>query len=231
MKTCNFPSPCFYKNVGTVSYCNSTLFCEHQGNNFNITYSNNTEKYIFILLLLLSITTNGYCTIFGITDSIFKKQTNEIKNDLSAIKEMNLTANTRVGTLESKIDKLDLKLGQLNFDISAKVSGLDQSINSTIKSGRDTNTNTTNDTKLMQYIIKGLCGICATLMSIIFWTVKALFREMGNARFYQNNVAKLCKNGEFESIMEQKKKLDKQKHLLNKISNAKEILFKKKGDV
>ncbi len=189
---------------------------------------------IFILFLCYN---NCYGSLFGITDSIFKKETKNITTELSAIKNATLNINTDITGLKSQIGELNLKVGQINNELSAKIVGIDKSVNSEIKAGRDaiSGSGNTNDTKLMIFIIKGLCGLCTLLIGIVSLTVKSMFKKMDNARFYQNSVAKMIKNVEFDDMMKQKREMEKQKSILSKslafIKQGKEFMSKKEVGV
>lgn len=184
------------------------------------------KKVIFILILFNA--TKSYGALFGVSAEYVKNKITDITTEVGVVKDNNLKMQNEMGVMKENQIKLEMKIGQINNEISAKVTGLDKSINTEIKAGRDANNNSsnTNDTKLMMYIIKGLIGLCTTLICIVFWTVKAMFREMGNARYYQTSVAKLSKNGEFDEIMRFKKEIDRQKSITNKIIRAKELFTK-----
>lgn len=180
-------------------------------------------KKLLIVIMLLSCS-KCYASLFGITDSIFKKQTTEITTELSAIKNLQLNNNMEVGTFKNSQLQMarDIdSLIKLNVNLSAKMVGLDNSISTKLSAGRDaiSGSGNVNDTKLMMYIIKGLIGLCSSLIVIISLTVKSLFKQMDSARFYQMNVAKLSKNGEFENMMQQKKIWEKEKSILTKSIN------------
>lgn len=196
------------------------------------------KKHIAIFLLF--IPTLSHCTIFGITDSIFKKQTNEIKTELSAIKEANLNNNMELGTIKNTMRDLQVSVGQVQNSLS--VSAINNSKNSSNNAGRDQNI--TNDTKIFEiqkemyeaqikvwkYLFYAICVlIVSPLLGLVSWTIKALFKEMSDARFYQTSLAKVSEQDTFDSIMTQKKEIDKQKTIIAKFKQAKEMIMKKEG--
>ena len=164
---------------------------------------------------------------------------NNAQGDMSAVKGDVSGIKSAVATLSAKVDGQASAVAGLNNTVS-KVS-------SEIKSGRDTITSTNNSTELMERIITIqrdslseqikiwksifhwiLILVVGPLLSLNAWTVKALFGEMSNARYYQASLASQVEPDEFETIMAKKKENDERKNLINKAINiGKDILNKK----
>jgi len=180
-------------------------------------------KKIFLLLLLL--TGCDFCcgAIFGVSAEYVKQKTTEIKTSFDS--EINGIKGDISGVKNTMRD-LNMTIGAINTDLQAKITGLDQSVSTKITAGRDalSNSGNTNDTRLMIIIIKSLCGLCTLLIGLISFTVKAMFREMSNARYYQTTLAKVSEKEDFDKIMIEKKELNKQKTILGKIVKVKDIL-------
>lgn len=180
-------------------------------------------KKLFILILVF-MSANCYAALFGIDGTLFKKETKNIQTELALIKNLQLNNNMEVGTLKNTMRDLNLKIGQMNLELSASVSAINNSKDNSMKSGRDSVV--TNDTKIFEiqkesfeYQVKVWKYLFYSVFGLLSWMVKQVFKENSNARFYQNSIAKLSKNGEFETVMQQKRMLEKEKSIFNKSMN------------
>ncbi len=136
-------------------------------------------------------------------------ETTGIKGDLSVFKG-------RLDKLAEINAKLTLQVEQQNKVIGV-VSGNVQDIKA-----RDItyHNQVNNDTGLMWKIIYGLLTVIGTLLGIVRWVIKQLFKEMSNARFYQIQLAAETDAQKLDEIMKKKKEIDGQKKLLQKAINA-----------
>jgi len=178
-------------------------------------------RKLLLIIFLLSFNNCYAVSLFGVSAEYVKNKITEVKTEVGVVKDNNLKLQNEMGVFRDNQLKMEMKIGQINNELSAKIVGIDKSVSSEMKAGRDaiSGSGNTNDTKLMMNIIKTLGGICTALIVIISLTVKNLFTQIDSARFYQNNVARLSKNGEFDEMMKQKKEMEKEKSLLNKSIN------------
>jgi len=158
-----------------------------------------------------------------------KKPFLEMKAQIAEQMKLSDTMNTKI----SAIEKLNMKLADKLDAQNTAIAGVGNSVSkvsSDIKAGRDVNTSTVNDTKIFEiqekmyknqidvwrYLFYAICVIVGNLIAILSWIIRALFKEMSNARYYQVSVAKISQNGEFDKIMKEKKEYEKERSIINK---------------
>lgn len=150
--------------------------------------------YVFGLIVLL--TDSSYPSIFGVDGTLFKKQTTKIQSEISAVRELTLNNNIKfqneMNGLKSTIGELKLQIGQVNTEFSAKMTGLDKSINSSVSSGRDT----INDTTLMKAIFDKIMDNSYKIIAAIFGFLLSLLGGVWGMLKYQSNM--------FNKIMQEK---------------------------
>lgn len=115
---------------------------------------------------------------------------NAVKGDLAALKGDVTGVKGDIAVVKGNIDKLAEINAKLNAQLQTTlnaVAGVNNKVDS-IKAGRDIIQTTTNDTKLMQYIIKGLVGLCATLIGILGWCLKFLVKTSTEKKFFKEMV-------------------------------------------
>ena len=114
--------------------------------------------------------------------NLLKNEVKELKGDMSAVK---LDIPELKKLVEANIQmQADIKA---NLDTNLKaIAGFQNQIQETkTTAGRDVVQTTTNETELMKYIIKGLVGLCSTLIGIIFFIIKALLKRTKQKAFYK----------------------------------------------
>lgn len=106
-----------------------------------------------------------------------------VKNDISAIKS----------EMQNKFDKIETKVSANATATANLKSRIDANVNAiagvgnkvqNMSAGRD---NINNDTGLMWKIIYGLLSTIGTLLAIMFWVIKALFRLNREKKFYKEH--------------------------------------------
>ena len=136
---------------------------------------------LFIVLLLISVSISE--AIFPLNLLGIGSKKGDTKYGINDVK-------TGINDVQTKLD--DVKLGvndvQAKIDLQAQVNakafaGLDKSNTNT--AGRDAIQTTTNETELMKYIIKGLVGLCTTLIGILGWCLKTLLKRDKEKKFYK----------------------------------------------
>jgi hypothetical protein len=144
----------------------------------------------------------------------------------------------KVTGLESNIKALNAKVdGQLA--VVAGVNNQIKKVSTDIRSGRDTVTSTTNDTrifdiqkdmyleqiKVWKYLFYAVVVlIVSPLLGLISWVIKAMFKEQSNRTFYQIELGKMSKNGEFDEIMKRKREYDNRKKKKKEKPNVQETV-------
>lgn len=140
---------------------------------------------LFLILLLNPSLVFG----FLVSPSLFKKTTYKlseeinalkaeqmkVNNELSAIKVGQVKVATEIGTLKSHIERLELRIGQMNTDLSAKFVGYDRSIDKSLEAGRDIKTTTTiiNDPDILQGVLALVSLLFVSLLSFMVSQLRA----------------------------------------------------------
>jgi hypothetical protein len=129
------------------------------------------KKTLLIVLIMLA----GCSPLKGVISPKFTAL--EAQGDVNAVKA------------EVQSMKNDVALIKGNMDTNAQaVAGIGNEIQK-MAAGRDmTNTTTsTNDTKLMTYVVKVLAGLCTTLIGILGWCLKTLIKRGKEKDFYKKS--------------------------------------------
>lgn len=150
--------------------------------------------WITLFIGFILFASRCHAALFGIDGTLFKQEMNKTNNELSAIKvQGDISA--------AKIDKLQVTL---NANLDA-IAGVNNTIQKT-SVGRDMTTTNTNDSKLMGIIIKGLVGLCSTLIGILGWCLKTLIRTSTEKKFYKEKTLIHIKNAdELKALKEEQK--------------------------
>jgi len=108
--------------------------------------------------------------------------------DMNAIKNGMQTTNGDISGIKSDIGKVleaNIKItNKLDLNLQAVAGFNNQLQNIKNTAGRDVN-QTTNDTKLMTYIISGLTALCFILISTLGWCLRTLIKRDTEKRFYK----------------------------------------------
>lgn len=145
----------------------------------------NMWKVIFILCCFLLVSCSG-----------LSKGLINVKPEFTALK-----ANEDVNAIKGEVQDLKAELSVVKGNLTANANAM-AGVNNEVQrlsAGRDMVTTTTNDTKLMTYIVKGLIGLCTTLIGILGWCLKTLIKRDKEKKFYKEQTL-LKVNSEDELI-------------------------------
>lgn len=188
-------------------------------------------KKLFIFMIVMFCFTRPAFCIFGIEKilpdlNLFKQ---EVKGDLNGIKVENAQMKSEITGLRLQVKELNIKLEAQN----KMIAGANNQINETrqeIRAGRDAymGSGNTNEKEIFKWQIElakyqadiwkrlfymQLKFIVLPLLGVVIWALKYSMKENSNARYYQVEIAKYSKNGEFDEMMKQKRmKEDEKRH-------------------
>ena len=120
------------------------------------------KNWILIVLMLFILTG---C---GAAKGLLKPELTLLK----AQKDVNAFKN-EVESLKASIDSNASAVAGFNNEIKKQ------------NAGRDIVTSTTNDTGLMLAVIKGLIGLCGTLIATLGWCLRTLIKRTKQKKFYK----------------------------------------------
>jgi len=139
---------------------------------------------------LISLCSVSEAALFGVSPRMFNRRTNE----------MTKSTQKQFAENEIKVTGLEARIGKVETNISAQAqavakvqAGYDRS--QTQAAGRDITTTTTNDSRLMEQIFKGLSALFLTVIGFMSARIKDLAVEnkylVNSRKKYQDRFLKL----------------------------------------